>query len=299
VSARLHAVPHQREIVDRRAVAARLEGADRAGCAAILKEALADGRAEIARRLADKPWAGMEAAAAYAFLTDQILRLAYDFVTTRLHPLANPTTSERLLLMAVGGYGRGEMALHSDVDIAFVTPYKSTGWTETVIETILYLLWDLGLRVGHSTRSADELNRVATADQTVRTAILEARYVWGDEALYDLVAARFWKEVVVGHGEAAPVEQEALELAWPAPEGGKAETPAAPGELLVEMGEEQAGEVADDLRVQEVMAHEALDRALPRPVGIVHPRRDLALIVEGQPFLGAACDEMEMAAHRP
>ncbi|HTU13250.1 MAG TPA: [protein-PII] uridylyltransferase [Allosphingosinicella sp.] len=198
MSARVHAVPHQREIIDRRAVAARLEGGDRAACAAILKEALADGRAEIARRLAEKPYAGMEAAAAYAFLTDQILRVAYDFVTTKLHPLANPTTSERLLLMAVGGYGRGEMALHSDVDIAFVTPYKSTGWTETVIETILYLLWDLGLKVGHSTRSADELIRVATADQTVRTAILEARYVWGDEALYDLVAARFWKEVVAG-----------------------------------------------------------------------------------------------------
>ena len=198
MSARVHAVPHQREIVDRRAVAARLDGADRAGCAAILKQTLAAGREEIARRLAEKPYAGMEAAAAYAFLTDQILRLAYDFVTTRLHPLANPTTSERLLLMAVGGYGRGEMALHSDVDIAFVTPYKSTGWTETVVETILYLLWDLGLKVGHSTRSADEVIRVSVADQTVRTAILVARYVWGDEALYDLVAARFWKEVVAG-----------------------------------------------------------------------------------------------------
>ena len=55
--------------------------------------------------------------------------------------------------MAVGGYGRGEMALHSDVDIAFVTPWKATGWTETAIETILYLLWDLGLKVGHSTRT--------------------------------------------------------------------------------------------------------------------------------------------------
>ena len=99
--------------------------ADRADCAAILKEALAAGRAEIARRLAEKPYAGMEAAAAYAFLTDQILRLAHDFVTARLHPLANPTTSERLLLMAVGGYGRGEMALHSDVDIAFVTPVEA------------------------------------------------------------------------------------------------------------------------------------------------------------------------------
>jgi len=195
----MSAIPGQREVIDRRAVAARLGEADRMGAAAILKEALAAGRAEIARRLGEKPYAGTEAASAYAFLTDQILRLAYDFVTQRLHPLANPTTSERLLLMAVGGYGRGEMALHSDVDIAFVSPWKPTGWTETVIETILYLLWDLGLKVGHSTRSVDELIRVSNGDHTVRTAILEARYIWGDEALYDLVAARFWKEVVAGN----------------------------------------------------------------------------------------------------
>jgi [protein-PII] uridylyltransferase len=195
----MNAVPGQREVIDRRAVAALLDEANRKQAATILKEALAQGRAEIARRLADKPYAGTEAASAYAFLTDQILRLAYDYVTLRLHPLANPTTSERLLLMAVGGYGRGEMALHSDVDIAFVTPWKATGWTETVIETILYLLWDLGLKVGHSTRTVDELIRVSAGDHTVRTAILEARYIWGDEALYDLVAARFWKDVVAGN----------------------------------------------------------------------------------------------------
>ena len=195
----MSAIPGQREVIDRRAVAALLDEANRKQAAAILKRALGEGRAEIARRLAEKPYAGTEAAWGYAFLTDQILRLAYDFVTQRLHPLANPTTSERLLLMAVGGYGRGEMALHSDVDIAFVTPWKATGWTETIIETILYLLWDLGLKVGHSTRTVDELIRVAAGDHTVRTAILEARYIWGDEALHDVVAARFWKDVVAGN----------------------------------------------------------------------------------------------------
>ena len=198
MSTRPAVIPNRREIVDRRALAARLAQADRQAAAAILKQALASGRAEIARRLEEKPYAGAETAAAYAFLTDQLLRLVFDYVTERLHPIANPTTSERLLLMAVGGYGRGEMALHSDVDIAFVTPWKPTGWTETVVEAILYLLWDLGLQVGHSMRSADEVVRAAIADQTVRTAILESRYVWGDEALYDLVTARFWKEVVAG-----------------------------------------------------------------------------------------------------
>jgi [protein-PII] uridylyltransferase len=192
------AIPHRREIIDRRAVAEALGDASRAAVAEILKEALAAGRAEIARRLDERPYAGTEAASAYAFLTDQILRLAYDFVTQQLHLRGNATTSERLLVMAVGGYGRGEMALHSDVDIAFVTPWKPTAWTESAIEAVLYLLWDLGLKVGHSTRSIDEVVRATGADHTIRTAILESRYVWGDEALYDEVAARFWKEVVAG-----------------------------------------------------------------------------------------------------
>ncbi len=194
-------VPNRRAIIDRRALADELRalsGSNDPRCTAtrILKQALADGRAEIARRLEERPYAGSETAAAYAFLTDQVLRLLYDFTVTKLHPLGNPTASERLLLMAVGGYGRGEMALHSDVDIAFVTPWKPTGWSEQVIESMLYLLWDLGLKVGHSSRSIDEMIRLAGADHTIRTAVLESRYVWGDEQLFDEAHARFWKDVV-------------------------------------------------------------------------------------------------------
>jgi [protein-PII] uridylyltransferase len=137
MASRFDQVANRRANIDRRLLGDRLADADRDGAQRLLKEALAHGRAEIAWRLAERPYAGTEIAAAYAFLTDQVLRLAFDHVTTRLHPLANPTTSERLLMMAVGGYGRGEMALHSDVDIAFVTPWKATRWTETAVETIL------------------------------------------------------------------------------------------------------------------------------------------------------------------
>jgi [protein-PII] uridylyltransferase len=202
--ARYASVAHRRAIVDRRGLSERLgtltgsEQALRRGATKLLKDALASGRAEIAGRLEEKPWQGTEAAAAYAYLSDQILRLAYDFTVERLYPCGNPTDAERLLLMAVGGYGRGEMALHSDVDIAFVTPWKPTAWVEQVIESMLYLLWDLGLKVGHSSRSVDETIAAATSDHTVRTALLEARYLWGDEALFDEVEARFGKEVVAG-----------------------------------------------------------------------------------------------------
>jgi [protein-PII] uridylyltransferase len=205
VTARFDSIPNRRAIIDRRALADAIAavGASDAGkmrgaATAILKPALDAGRREIAARLIEHPQAGREASAAQAFLTDQLLRLIFDFTTKRLYPLNNPTSSERLTLIAVGGYGRGEMAPYSDVDIAFLTPYKQTGWSEQVIESILYTLWDLGLKVGHSSRSLDEMVRMAKSDLTIRTALLESRYVWGDETLYDEASVRFGNEVVAG-----------------------------------------------------------------------------------------------------
>jgi [protein-PII] uridylyltransferase len=197
MSARYDALANRRAIIDRRALADMLaQTATRGEAVAVLKPALDAGRGEIARRLSEYPQRGNDAAAAQAFLTDQIVRLTYDFTVQRLHRLGNATASERLTLLAVGGYGRGEMAPFSDVDIAFLTPWKQTGWTEQVIESMLYTLWDLGLKVGHSSRSLDEMIRMAKGDLTIRTALLEARYVWGDQALYDEAAARFQAEVV-------------------------------------------------------------------------------------------------------
>ncbi len=211
MSSRFETISNRRAIIDRRAVADALMAVDgpelRAQSVAILKPALDAGRAEIASRLAEHPQRGNDAASAQAFLTDQILRLAYDFTTQRLHSLGNPTASERLALLAVGGYGRGEMARHSDVDIAFLTPYKQTQWTEQVIESMLYTLWDLGLKVGHSSRSLDEMIRMAKGDLTIRTALLEARFVWGDQSLYDEAAARFQAEVVAGTARAFVTEK--------------------------------------------------------------------------------------------
>jgi [protein-PII] uridylyltransferase len=172
-----------------------------------LKAALDAGRIDVARRLDAKPTRGREAVTAFAFLIDQILRLLYDATTHHLYPASNRSTGERITLMAVGGYGRGEMAPHSDVDIAFITPWKPTGWTEQVIESMLYSLWDLGLKVGHSSRSVDETMRMAKADLTVRTALLEARYVWGDRALYEDTAKRFDAEVMQGTARAFVTEK--------------------------------------------------------------------------------------------
>ncbi|MDI1296818.1 MAG: [protein-PII] uridylyltransferase [bacterium] len=206
------ALGSRRAIIDRRAISdsitaqALAHRGDPMGLRAIivkeLKNALEEGRLEVARRLEAKPTRGRESVTAFAFLIDQILRLLYDATTHHLYPAGNRSTGERIAMIAVGGYGRGEMAPHSDVDIGFITPRKPTGWTEQVIESMLYSLWDLGLKIGHSSRSIDETMRMAKADLTVRTALLEARYVWGDRALYEETATRFDAEVMQGTARA-------------------------------------------------------------------------------------------------
>ena len=205
MNTRFDNVPNRRAIVDRRALAEEIAAIAtddpallRRDAIGKLKDALDAGRAEIARRLADRPSRGLEAANAQAFLIDQLLRLLYDLATQRLYPLSNPTASERLTLMAVGGYGRGEMAPFSDVDIAFLTPWKQPPWAEQVIETLLYSLWDMGLKVGHSSRSLDDMVRQAKGDVTIRTALLEGRHVCGDVPLYEEAIGRFKAEVTHG-----------------------------------------------------------------------------------------------------
>ena len=103
-----------------------------------------------------------------------------------------------MAVVATGGYGRGLMAPESDIDLLFILPYKQTAWGEQVAEAILYCLWDMGLKVGHATRSVDESIRQARGDMTIRTAILETRFLTGDQPLYDELVARFDKEVVQG-----------------------------------------------------------------------------------------------------
>lgn len=194
----------QRDIIDRKSLAETLDEiaseretlTQRARVLEQLQTALAHGRAEIDRRLQLHPSQGYRAAIEQAFLIDQIVRLIYDYVTVHVYPAANRSSSERIAVLAVGGYGRGEMAPHSDVDIAFVTPFKRSSWTEQVVEAILYLLWDLGLKVGQSSRSLDETVKMAQEDLTIRTALLESRFVWGDRDIYEQASRRFWNEVV-------------------------------------------------------------------------------------------------------
>jgi [protein-PII] uridylyltransferase len=127
---------------------------------------------------------------------DEIITAVYLFATTRVYPVDNPSGAEAIALSAVGGYGRGTLAPGSDIDLLFILPYKQTPWGEQVTEYILYMLWDLGQKVGHAVRSVDECIRMARADMTVRTATLEARFLTGDRSLFDNLVKRFETEIM-------------------------------------------------------------------------------------------------------
>ena len=192
-------VDNRRAIIDRRAIADRLQGL-RSGkklagdAASILRGALEYGRAEIARRLTEEPGNGRAAAQSTAFLHDQLVRLAYDFAAGRLVD----APSEGLALVGLGGTGRGEMAPFSDLDLMFLTAKTPAAEQEGLSESVLHLLWDMKLRLGHSVRSTPQLMALAKKDMTIRTASLEGRWIWGDEKLFDAAMRRFRKDVVAG-----------------------------------------------------------------------------------------------------
>jgi [protein-PII] uridylyltransferase len=199
----------QRDIIDRQALTGTLDALagwsdysekSRAKVLDIFKESLSHGWDEIKRRFESGEIKGAEAVAGHTFLIDQLIRTLHDFTTKYVYPTANPTKGEQISIAATGGYGRGDLAPFSDIDLMFITPYKQTPHTEQVVEFMLYLLWDLGLKVGHATRSVDDAIRLARDDMTIRTSLLEARWLWGDKELFEQFLARFRKEIVAAGG---------------------------------------------------------------------------------------------------
>ena len=173
----------------------------RAEALAVIKAAFQDGRARVKAGVDTDTVGGIAAARALSALQDATIQLIYDFAIKHFYYAQNPTAAERVCVVATGGYGRGELAPGSDIDLLFVRPFKQTPWGESVIEFILYMLWDLGLKVGHATRSLGECVRLAKQDVTIRTAILEARYIWGDHKLFEELRKKFWGEVATGSGQ--------------------------------------------------------------------------------------------------
>ncbi|MBI3439778.1 MAG: [protein-PII] uridylyltransferase [Proteobacteria bacterium] len=161
---------------------------------ALLQGALSEGR-DVARARLEAGENGLAVARLLSAVADEVVSALYDYTTTHVFRARNPTEGERFAVIAVGGYGRGELAPFSDLDLLFLRAYKPTPFSESVTEYVLYMLWDLGLKVGHASRNVDECLKLARGDYTIQTALLEARLIAGDALLMRQLDSRFRKEV--------------------------------------------------------------------------------------------------------
>jgi len=205
----LRKINKPREIIDRNAMRLSLAGISqqsisdkekRARLLRVLKKAMDRGRNRVRWRLEGGHSTGSDTVAETRYLMDQLIRVLFDYASDQIWKRGVPTKAEKTSVIAVGGYGRGDLAPLSDIDLLFLLPYKRTPFTEKLIEYILYILWDIGLEVGHSVRSINENISQAKQDMTIRTALLESRWVWGDPVITDEFQKRFRQEIVEGTG---------------------------------------------------------------------------------------------------
>lgn len=132
--------------------------------------------------------AGVEAAQQLAALTDGVVRVLFDYAT---QSVAAEPLADRVAIAATGGYGRSMLAPLSDIDLLFLAPDHPAPETLRVIEFMLYFMWDLGLKVGHATRSIAQCLADAAEDLTIQTSLLDARLIAGDGALFEEFLGRF------------------------------------------------------------------------------------------------------------
>ena len=195
------------DIIDGRALrvklktAAQMHGGDHSDARKVvldqLHSALFRGRM-IAQERLQQGADGLDTARLLSAVMDEVLHALYDYTISHVFKAANPTKAERLAVYATGGYGRSVLAPSSDVDILFIRPYKASAHAESVIEYMLYMLWDMGLKIGHAFRTPQECVRLAKSDVTIKTSLLDARFLFGDDGLATETAALFNKQVVKG-----------------------------------------------------------------------------------------------------
>ena len=152
-------------------------------------------QAEIRQAFENEPISGLIAARRLSGLMDELITQIFTHALTIRPPSTpsalTPPKLDRLALAATGGYGRGTLAPFSDIDLLFLTEVEPDQRTLQVVEYMLYFLWDLGLKVGHATRSVAECLSEGAKDITIRTALLDGRRVAGDAALFDDFHTRF------------------------------------------------------------------------------------------------------------
>ncbi len=159
-----------------------------------LRQSLEAARAQAQKHLAQKPLAGLAAAAGLCRSHDRIITGLFQ-AACEIFPRADSAPAPDLALAATGGYGRGLLAPASDIDLLFLVAGPPAPRSEKIIEYMLYMLWDLGLKTGHAVRRPELCIQQARADMTVCTSLLDARFLCGAPALYADFARRFARRI--------------------------------------------------------------------------------------------------------
>lgn len=153
---------------------------------------------------------GLEIARARAELIDVVLRTILESATRR----QGVQTDSLLALVATGGFGRNLLNPGSDIDILFLLPKESTKLPKNlqeIVQDVLYVLWDVGFKVGHACRSIAECIQQAIRDPQNRTAMIDARFIAGDAALFARFQKAFEKSCIL-KGHAAFFEQRSQDM---------------------------------------------------------------------------------------
>ena len=151
-----------------------------------LRKVLIEGRANL-EEIFKKDNMGSYCVAGHSLLLDQIITIIYYEGLSIFYDDEKPS----LCIVAIGGYGRSELAPYSDIDLLFLVEKKNTTQIEKLIQYTLYFLWDLGLKIGHSTRNISEVIEYSKKDFIVRTSILENRYLIGDKTIFKNINEKF------------------------------------------------------------------------------------------------------------
>jgi len=162
-----------------------------------LKPKFLEQREQIAHDLKARNITGLEAARRLSDVMDEII---CDLDQVAREVVFKAAAADRIGLVATGGYGRRQLAFYSDIDLMFLVPDKPGKRVEQVTGFLLQLLWDLGLKVGHALRTEDDCIQLATSDLSIKTALLDARFISGEKKLFDRFEKRYRKKIVSGKG---------------------------------------------------------------------------------------------------
>jgi [protein-PII] uridylyltransferase len=126
---------------------------------------------------------GLEIVSAWSTVMDHLIRHLYAEISSECSGRI-PNGDRSFALVAQGGYGRGELNPHSDIDLLFLYPRRISPFVQAVTEKLQHTLWDAGMEPGHAARSIADCIRLAESDMRVRTSLLDARFLCGDFALF-------------------------------------------------------------------------------------------------------------------